>query len=323
LKAPDLDENALRHSQATVARQVSQVQFETLLIAAQPLLAGDAADVGGKGLHDFRVALRRLRSTLRAWYPGHPLPQKPRRRLKKLSRLGGKVRDLELKLAELEELCKDHEEMTTTAAVSLVATLEPEHMRLQRKFHRRLCHRLPKISRALQQGLLAEPTTTQDGLAASAALREMVRQQWESTAAALNAISDADQVGEAHRGRIAAKRLRYLLEPLAAASKDAAKAVQQLTRLQDHLGDLHDAHLLHHSLHHATDRQPRIEPLECASEQRVQDQFMALRPLLNDAFRTQLRTALTHTIRSLEPADTATRARRRKPGRLITPATRS
>ena len=48
----------------------------------------------------------------------------------------------------------------------------------------------------------------------------------------------------AHRARIAAKRLRYILEPAASAAPEARAAVRALRRVQDLLGELHDAHLL-------------------------------------------------------------------------------
>jgi CYTH domain-containing protein len=54
----------------------------------------------------------------------------------------------------------------------------------------------------------------------------------------------SDQEG-VHRARIEGKRLRYLLEPLRGyRHADATESVEHLKRLQDVLGDLHDAHVL-------------------------------------------------------------------------------
>jgi CYTH domain-containing protein len=54
--------------------------------------------------------------------------------------------------------------------------------------------------------------------------------------------SIADQ-REAHAVRIAAKRLRYLLEPVASQLEAAADLVLRLKSLQDLLGELHDLHV--------------------------------------------------------------------------------
>jgi CYTH domain-containing protein len=50
----------------------------------------------------------------------------------------------------------------------------------------------------------------------------------------------ADDI-DAHEARISAKRLRYLLEPVAKAVPGATEIIERLKSLQDTLGDLHDA----------------------------------------------------------------------------------
>jgi CYTH domain-containing protein len=46
-----------------------------------------------------------------------------------------------------------------------------------------------------------------------------------------------------HRARIAAKRLRYLLDPFVGGVPDGGAVIDQLKALQDALGDVHDAHV--------------------------------------------------------------------------------
>jgi CYTH domain-containing protein len=60
----------------------------------------------------------------------------------------------------------------------------------------------------------------------------------------LDRVEDADYQDEAHRARIAAKRLRYLVEPFAAELEGAPDVVKRLKRLQDALGEMHDADVL-------------------------------------------------------------------------------
>jgi CYTH domain-containing protein len=61
---------------------------------------------------------------------------------------------------------------------------------------------------------------------------------------ALAAVSGVDEQEAAHRARVAAKRVRYLVEPVAGAAPGAAEAARELHALQDALGDMHDLHLL-------------------------------------------------------------------------------
>jgi CYTH domain-containing protein len=60
----------------------------------------------------------------------------------------------------------------------------------------------------------------------------------------LTAVRAADDEEPAHRARIQAKRLRYLLEPLLAEAESSKPIVKRLKHLQQVLGDLHDAHVL-------------------------------------------------------------------------------
>src|SRR6185437_7228777 len=46
-----------------------------------------------------------------------------------------------------------------------------------------------------------------------------------------------------HRARVAAKHLRYLLEPFAPAVSGGETTVDRLKALQDGFGDVHDAHV--------------------------------------------------------------------------------
>lgn len=73
----------------------------------------------------------------------------------------------------------------------------------------------------------------------------------------LGKIRAAGDERAAHRARIAAKRLRYILEPAAATVAEARTAVRALKSLQDLLGDLHDAHVLERELAATVDHAAR------------------------------------------------------------------
>jgi CYTH domain-containing protein len=59
----------------------------------------------------------------------------------------------------------------------------------------------------------------------------------------LKRVRSVDDVDESHQARIAGKRLRYLLEPIAQHVVAGPALLAQLRSLQDVLGDLHDAHV--------------------------------------------------------------------------------
>jgi CYTH domain-containing protein len=73
------------------------------------------------------------------------------------------------------------------------------------------------------------------------ALAPRVRAATEELRKHLRRISSIDESREEHEARIAAKRLRYLLEPIMKVVPGVVEIVDRLKSLQDVLGDLHDA----------------------------------------------------------------------------------
>jgi len=69
----------------------------------------------------------------------------------------------------------------------------------------------------------------------------------------LSQIHSADDEDEAHRARIAAKRLRYVFEPVARSVVDGRAIIDTFRSLQDSLGDLHDVHVFSAELRSAID----------------------------------------------------------------------
>lgn len=75
----------------------------------------------------------------------------------------------------------------------------------------------------------------------SAVFADALRDQMRRLDSALARIDGAEKADDVHRARIAAKRLRYLLEPLGE-REGVAESVRQLRSLQRQLGDARDAH---------------------------------------------------------------------------------
>ena len=101
MKAHDLDASALRQP----ARRTARLESMRLLAAVRD--ARDRLDHAGddEALHDFRVAVRRLRSWLRAFHDvlDDTLSAKHERRLKRIARATGASRDLEVHITWVED----------------------------------------------------------------------------------------------------------------------------------------------------------------------------------------------------------------------------
>jgi CHAD domain-containing protein len=216
-------------------------------------LLADAADTAGRvgtpgdgeALHDFRVAVRRLRSTVRAWRPalGEALRDKDVRRLRRIARRTGPARDAEvlgawLASARAELGARYHPAVDWLAARiashGAGARGAAEAAARLREIHPALAHRLASAADGPAAGL--------DGF--GAAVAALLRSHARTLRDALGRVSGPEAVTPAHEARIAAKRLRYLLEPLRGLpTVDATPAVKGLKALQDLLGELHDAHV--------------------------------------------------------------------------------
>jgi CHAD domain-containing protein/CYTH domain-containing protein len=209
---------------------------------------------GGKdpeALHDFRVGLRRLRTILRAFRPWleDSVRRKTEQRLKKLARSTNEARDAEVQLGFLDdqrdvlgarqrsglEFLRDRFEARRRAGEGRGVQLDT-----YRRLSRKLVERLDTY-----EGHLARGSTTTFG----AVVATLVRDQLDEVRARLDDVAGAGDEEHVHRARIAGKRLRYLLEPLRGNPyADAKAAVKHLKRLQDLLGDMHDAHVLSHEI---------------------------------------------------------------------------
>ena len=211
-----------------------------------------------EALHDFRVGLRRLRSTLRTYEDllGKSVGKKLGRRLKALADATGEGRDAEVALAWLDEVVQSEPSpgpaarpghrwlrarlarVRDRAYADITETIEADFG----PFSERLRERL-SVYRA-EVRLDSTAALRRFGEVAAAALADLGR-KIETELAAIDSAEDEE---DAHRARITAKRIRYLLEPFAAESPPARAAVKKLKQLQELLGELHDAHVLERTL---------------------------------------------------------------------------
>ena len=210
----------------------------------------DAADV--EAVHDFRVALRRLRSLLKAHRSrlGKKV-DKVRRALGDVADATGPARDAEV---QLEWLGGERPRLTAArrrALDWLCVRLEEQKGSGYQAVRTRAAHDFDDLlgSARRRLGRFERDLSVPEEPPFAGALAELLVENAEALAAKLADVASAADEDKAHEARIVGKQLRYLLEPLAdsEASGAAAKApIKDLKGLQDVLGELHDAHVLGH-----------------------------------------------------------------------------
>jgi CHAD domain-containing protein/CYTH domain-containing protein len=228
------------------ARLVALERLDRLLDARVRL--GHAEDV--EALHDFRVALRRLRSVLRAYREplANSIGAGTFRRLRDLARATGESRDLEVHLAWLEAQRATLTPRLRIGLDAIRARLAERKATADTRLERAIGGTFPHLAHRVRRRLarydapvLAGPSHADPPFAAVMALG--ARRKIEELRLALDAVRSAADEADSHRARIVAKRLRYLLDPVSSLVPGAAELSTKLSELQDQLGVLHDAHV--------------------------------------------------------------------------------
>jgi CHAD domain-containing protein len=199
-----------------------------------------------EALHDFRVAIRRLRVTVRA-YPGahENVPKSQRSRLRKLARATNPARDAEVQIAWFNDHSGRFSRAQRAALAPIRARLRAHRRRELARTQQKLQRWFGKVERKLRRRLAAVQS---DAGAREAPFRAVAAatlvQYADELRARLETASPSSDARELHATRIAAKRLRYLLEPVEPGLSEAGPLVERLKNLQDLFGALTDAHEL-------------------------------------------------------------------------------
>lgn len=200
-----------------------------------------------ESLHDFRVALRRLRTLLRGFRAelADAVSKKPQRRLRDLARRTSAGRDAEVELAWVRTRRAELARGSRGGLRWLVARLAARRDRAYTAVHDELAPEFRHIARRLRRALLevSEDASLQAAPFALAAAR-VLRSHATTLGENLAAVRSARDVDAIHGSRIAVKRSRYLLEWLASDVPQAATLVARLRELQDLLGELRDVQVL-------------------------------------------------------------------------------
>jgi CHAD domain-containing protein len=204
-----------------------------------------------EALHDFRVALRRLRSCTRAYRTElkGSVSKRTRRRLRELTLATNAGRDAEVHLSWLrnqaDRLGPEHTEGLAWLIGRLEGrkyeTLDTATADVGRRFMKvaaRFRPRLGILRIEVRRGRGSERPSFRQ------VTSELIRRHAAELSENLKAVRTAENMEEAHQARIVAKRLRYLVEPLGRRTAGIKGLTAQLKGLQEVLGHLHDMHVM-------------------------------------------------------------------------------
>jgi CHAD domain-containing protein/CYTH domain-containing protein len=241
------DDDLLERSPEAAVRLLSLALLDEAAGAARRL--DDAQDE--EALHDFRVALRRLRSQLKAYRPvlEASISKKQRRGLRDLATATGEARDSEVQLEWLRKQSERIKVADRDAWSWLIDRLEARRAEAYQRVRGEIIPRFSSLEPKLRRGLsryVAHLGPAEQGRSFATSAGDLARAAVEALGAALQSVRSSSDVEGAHAARICAKRLRYLLEPLrkTAFSEDVSALVKTMKAFQDILGELHDAHVL-------------------------------------------------------------------------------
>jgi CHAD domain-containing protein len=220
-----------------------------------------------EALHDFRVGIRRLRSCIRAYRPQlkGSLNKKAEQRLRKLMRATNVGRDTEVQLTWLRHQGERLQPEDTQGLFWLIGRLEgrkhealdPITAKVGGQFSKmavKLRRRLSTLEVEIEAGPgRRDPTFGQ-------VTGQAIDQHVAGLEKNLKQLVGAENVKQAHRTRVAVKRLRYLLEPVGRRNPRTRDLVARLKEAQDRLGELHDMHVLSDEIASALDTLARSYP---------------------------------------------------------------
>ena len=204
-----------------------------------------------EGVHDMRVASRRLRSALSDFKPYLPKGSIPLSGLKAIANQLGAVRDEDVVLAALTDLlakadpeirkgikkiARGHRHRRTRARAALATTIGPVAIAEFRREFRSKIRAATKISRDDPDGKDAAQILTFSKVGVT-----VIGHRLKQLSKAGDCVYRPLKAKKLHNLRIVAKRLRYALELFALCSGDQLKEfAEEVARFQTSLGELHD-----------------------------------------------------------------------------------
>jgi CHAD domain-containing protein len=237
----------LSDAAGTGARRVALALMEMAVSVRDHLDEPDDAEA----LHDFRVALRRTRSWMRAFDNeiGPSIRKKHRRRLAAISRAAGDARDAQVHATWLRDVEDSLRARERPGAEWLLHRITDQQRDADVALRAAIAEQFADTAAAVIKDLavytlridLRDPVPPQT---MAHAMAPLVRAQANALGERLAAVQTIQDQAVAHAARIAGKRLRYLLEPIAEGVEGATALVKRLRILQDTIGEMHDVHVM-------------------------------------------------------------------------------
>lgn len=217
-----------------------------------------------EALHRFRVSVRRLRSVLRAYRDPlrDSVRKRDRRRLRDLAAVTGEGRDAEVAAAWLEEQRPHLEPGQQQGLDWLQKRLETRRGKGYREARETVVASILPLVDDLRRRLGVYTREVRlEGRGRGDIFGELVGEEvvreLERLEGLLVRVEAAEDTTHVHDARLSAKRLRYLMEPLAQELAAVEVIVKKLKRLQDLLGELNDAYVLENELEDAVETAAR------------------------------------------------------------------
>jgi CHAD domain-containing protein len=228
------------------ARRIVERQVRALLDCTAAARRGDDPEA----IHQMRVQTRRLRAARAIFSDVLRVPRAARRsRLRWIARVLGRVRDLDVVIALLEERHLGALGGQEAARLEdLLAALKERRRRAHKKLAAALGRpRWAKLKAALRHWARRPRFAgkgREDGMAARF-LADMIHREAQRVSARRGMTERAPTAADLHGLRIAVKRLRYVLDFHAETCGVAFDPERRLAReMQDCLGEIHDHDLL-------------------------------------------------------------------------------
>jgi CHAD domain-containing protein len=246
-KAKPITKTICREAPAKAIQQVLLARLEEMCAFRERALDGNNPD----GVHDMRVASRRLRSAVNDFKPYLGKHSIASRKLKAIARSLGAVRDEDVVLAALEELrlkagdkvadgmeaiAEEHRQQRRQARSMLEPAIGPAELaELREDFRAKLdAANKPRRSSRERSG---PPSQTFRQVAI-----DVIDARLKQLSDARHSFYHPLRTKQLHKLRILAKRLRYAVELFAPCTGEEFKRVaKEIARLQTSLGELHDS----------------------------------------------------------------------------------
>ncbi|QDU59888.1 CHAD domain protein [Planctomycetes bacterium Pan216] len=242
-----LPENLLEQIPESGARLLALSSLDTASAAVRRL--EDPHDT--EALHDFRVAVRGLRSRLKAYrrYFKQNISRKLLTKVKELASSTNATRDAEVQLQWLNAQKKALEGKHALGLQRLIDRLSSFKSAGYDEIRAQVQERFGKLEPKLRERLmmyrleihLERPRADCTFAAATA---ELIREDAQELEDYLRFIEGPEDEENSHEARLVVKRLRCLLDPIRHFIPECKPMVKRLKGLQDTLGELHDSHVM-------------------------------------------------------------------------------